>query len=66
MRDMIPMSLEEKIVCVADKFFSKNRDCHTVEKPLAVVIEEVSRYGKEKVEFFMSLLKELRLIDGHS
>jgi uncharacterized protein len=66
LRDMIPMSLEEKIVCVADKFFSKNRDCHTVEKPLAVVIEEVSRYGKEKVEFFMSLLKELRLIDGHS
>ncbi len=63
LRDMIPVSLEEKIICVADKFFSKNRDYHTEEKPLSVVIEEISRYGEERLAFFMSLLKELRLID---
>jgi len=63
LRDMIPVSLEEKIICVADKFFSKNRNYHTKEKPLSLVIDEVSRYGEERLAFFMSLLKELRLMD---
>lgn len=62
LRDMVPVTLEEKIICVADKFFSKNREPHTKEKPLEVVIEEMSRYGEDKLRFFISMLKELRLM----
>ncbi|MFN3739347.1 MAG: HD domain-containing protein [Thermodesulfovibrionales bacterium] len=61
LRDMVPESLEEKIICVADKFFSKNRKAHTEEKPLEVVLKEIAGYGEEKLSFFKELLKELRL-----
>ncbi len=62
-RDMVPQSLEEKIICVADKFFSKNRGLHTEPKPLSVILEEISRYGEERLRFFLELLQELRLKD---
>ncbi len=61
LRDMVPESLEEKIICVADKFFSKNRKTHTEEKPLKVVLEEIAGYGEDKLRFFEQLLEELRL-----
>lgn len=63
LRDMVPESLEEKIICVADKFFSKNRKTHTEEKPLKVVLEEIAGYGEDKLRFFEQLLEELRLKD---
>ncbi len=63
LRDMVPQSLEEKVICVADKFFSKNRKSHAEEKPLRIVLEEIAKYGEEKLIFFKELLKELRLKD---
>ncbi len=50
-RDMLPESLEEKIVCFADKFFSKDGDPLS-EKPLDAVRDEVARYGGEKLAVF--------------
>lgn len=49
-RDMCPVSLEEKLVCFADKFYSKsNPDC---EKPLDKVRKSVARYGEDSLRRF--------------
>jgi uncharacterized protein len=47
-RDMIPRSLEEQLVCFADKFFSKTR--LDEEKTVEQVLEEIAPFGKESVE----------------
>lgn len=59
-RDMTPQSLEEKIICYADKFFSKNGNTHPVhEKSLDQILKEISLYGKDKADRFLSLRLEL-------
>lgn len=56
-RDALPQTLEEKIICYADKFFSKkNGDRHrqyTIEEVLA----RLASYGKDQVDRFMSFAK---------
>ncbi len=50
LRDMVPISLEEIIVCYADKFFSKSkggRERHPDE-----VVAELASYGAEKAAIF--------------
>lgn len=49
-RDMVPVSLEEKIVCYADKFFSKS-DVDKV-KTVDGIRHSLSAFGKEQVERF--------------
>jgi len=49
-RDMIPISIEEKIICYADKFFWKKYP--DKEKTISEVRKEISRYGKDKVKRF--------------
>lgn len=56
-RDMVPVSVEEKIICVADKFFSKSEHELLREKPLDKVREMVAAYGKEKLELFNEWVK---------
>lgn len=53
-RDMLPLSLEEKVVCYADKFFSKT---HLGEpaKPIARVREQLVRYGVDSLARFDAL-----------
>jgi uncharacterized protein len=51
-RDMLPLSLEEKIICYADKFFSKAIDALDVEKPLDEVRAAIEKYGKDKLAAF--------------
>lgn len=51
-RDMKPVSLEEKIICFADKFFSKNPEFLCKEKPVELVRAGIARYGKEKLQLF--------------
>ncbi len=51
-RDMLPLSLEEKIVCYADKFFSKKPGCLHVEKSLEEVRAAIARYGEDKLAVF--------------
>jgi uncharacterized protein len=51
-RDMIPLSLEEKIICYADKFFSKRIDRLRQEKSVAEVRKDLEKFGPEKIESF--------------
>ena len=52
-RDMRPVSIEEEIVCYADKFFSKNGNESSREKPVAEIIASLRPYGADKVERFL-------------
>ncbi|MCW7755055.1 thiamine-phosphate kinase [Desulfobotulus sp. H1] len=53
-RDMQPLSLEEKIICYADKFFSKNPGEAGREKPLASIRNQLARFGDHQLERFDS------------
>jgi uncharacterized protein len=44
LRDLRPVSIEEQIICYADKFFSKSK--HNIELPLETVRESLRRYGE--------------------
>ena len=49
-RDMIPVSVEEKIVCFADKFFSKTRP--EQEKTVEQAEQSLAKFGQEGVLLF--------------
>jgi uncharacterized protein len=51
LRDMLPTSLEEIIICYADKFFSKSNGGthHSTE----AVIAELKTFGREQVDRFL-------------
>lgn len=49
-RDLCPVSLEEKLVCLADKFYSKSNPDR--EKPLDKVRQSVARYGEDSLQRF--------------
>ncbi len=51
-RDMLPVSIEEQIVCYADKFFSKNEQFLLEEKPLGLVRNQILAFGEDKLERF--------------
>lgn len=44
-RDMLPLSMEEKVICFADKFFSKTRLDR--EKTVEEAFRSVSKFGEE-------------------
>ncbi|MDE6722561.1 MAG: HDIG domain-containing protein [Bacteroidaceae bacterium] len=50
-RDLMPETIEEQIVCYADKFFSKTRP--TTEKTLEQAIRPLSKFGEEGVLRFV-------------
>lgn len=50
LRDMRPVSLEEQVVCFADKFFSKTK--LNKEKSVEKALKSIARYGNEGVERF--------------
>lgn len=56
-RDMTPQSVEERIICYADKFYSKSGDM-TKEKPIDKVIRSMARHGEDTLERFMRLHRE--------
>ena len=56
-RDMLPLTLEEKIICFADKFFSKKGDALAEEKQLEEVKRSIARYGADKLEMFDDMLR---------
>ncbi len=56
-RDMVPVSLEEKIICFADKFFSKHKEFMLKEKPIESIKEGLSDLGKDKVKKFEEWMK---------
>ncbi len=56
-RDMVPISIEEKIICFADKFFSKDSEFLLKEKPIEIVRKNIARYGDEKIKVFEEWLR---------
>ena len=54
-RDMIPVTIEEQIICYADKFFSKNGSGKKpLKKSLDRIIDSLGSYGPDKVKRFQS------------
>jgi len=54
-RDMHPLSIEEKIICYADKFFSKRMDQIRAEKSISTVRMEIEKYGINSLKVFEEL-----------
>lgn len=52
-RDMVPVTLEEQIICYADKFFSKNAVKSGREKTVDEIVFGLAPYGKDKVKRFL-------------
>lgn len=53
-RDMTPQTTEEKLICYADKFYSKSGDIRA-EKPLARAIASAARFGRDSLTRFLKL-----------
>lgn len=56
-REMVPQSLEERIVCMADLFFSKRPGRLHEEKSAEEVRKGLSRFGEHKAAIFDQWLK---------
>jgi len=50
--NMIPQTVEQKMVAFADKFFSKSQHHLTVPKPIEKIHKGLLRYGVEKIAIF--------------
>lgn len=55
-RDMTPRSMEEIIICYADKFYSKGKD-PLREKTVEEARASIARYGRDKLRIFDEWLK---------
>ena len=55
--DYLPETLEEKLICYADKFFSKSREPER-EKDMERVVASMARHGNATIERFMALKRE--------
>jgi uncharacterized protein len=53
-RDMVPLSVEERLICYADKFFSKTDDGRH-EKTVDEIIAGLTRYEAEYANRFLAL-----------
>jgi uncharacterized protein len=51
-RDMLPLTLEEKIICYADKFYSKKTTGRSAEKSLEEVRQGIGKYGADILRRF--------------
>lgn len=49
-RDLLPISIEEQIVCYADKFFSKTK--LEKEKSIEAALRSVAKFGEESAMRF--------------
>jgi len=63
-RDMIPLSVEEEIIALADKFFSKAKDLSR-EKTIAEVESLALRHGEEKKKTIKIWIKKYHLTENH-
>ena len=54
-RDMMPVSLEEQLICFADKFYSKKH--LEREKPIDKILKGLSKHGEESVVCFQEWCK---------
>ena len=61
-RDMIPITIEEIIICVADKFYSKLKKNLSDEKSLEEIYLDLAKFGREKIDLFNYWLSKLKLV----
>ncbi len=54
-RDYLPVTLEEKLICLADKFYSKSPDRLFREKPLEEIRASLAKWGPEVTARFEEL-----------
>ena len=57
-RDMTPQTVEEKIICFADKFYSKSSRNLLLPKPLDKVKKSIRKYGDEKWDVFERMIDQ--------
>lgn len=55
-REMTPQTIEEKIICYADKFYSKSATNLMLPKPLDKVNKSIRKYGEEKWKIFEEMM----------
>ena len=60
-RDMVPVSVEEEIVCYADKYFSKNADRLFTPKSPEKILKKLARHGADKPAVFMKFMEKYGL-----
>jgi len=56
-RNMRPVTVEEQIICYADKFFSKKGQGAPREKSAAAIVASLKPYGADKVERFLGWME---------
>lgn len=59
-RDMLPISIEEQIICFADKFFSKNEEFLYKEKSINKIKNGLLKFGNDKTKIFDEWIKKFR------
>jgi uncharacterized protein len=57
-RDMVPITIEEQIICFADKFFSKVSGSLIKERSLNSIRKTIAEFGVEKLERFDEWVKK--------
>ena len=60
-RDMLPLTLEEKIICFVDKFHSKNGHAEGVEKSVDEITKGLAVLGEDKAQVFAQWVHEFGL-----
>jgi len=65
-RDMLPISLEEKVICLADTYYGKGNGKLREEYSLAEIIKKFAKLGDENLRRLNILQKlfDLPLVDG--
>jgi uncharacterized protein len=58
-RDYLPLSLEEKVICVADKFYSKKPARLWEEKSIAEIERRLAKWGPAVLERWRALRAEV-------
>ncbi len=53
-RDLCPVSIEEKVICYADKFFSKSGNLKE-EKSFEKVVNQMKKFGDDSLNRFLEL-----------
>jgi uncharacterized protein len=56
-REMTPKSIEEIIICYADKFYSKSNKYLLLPKPLHKVKKSIYKYGEDKWKVFEGMME---------
>ncbi len=59
-RDYLPETPEEKLVCLADKFFSKSGNME--EKPLDHIRSSLQKFGQESLDRFNAMCQQFKVV----